>query len=173
MGRKGSGTEMTAKTLFNALGITVDPFNAGSDEALQAVKDGDIDAAVFVVGKPGSAIKNIGTNDGLKLLPINLGKSVQAAYFPSEFTHDDYPNLVPRGQSVATAAVGAVMAVFNWREGTPRYRAVARFSQDMIEGLEVLQNEPGYHAKWKSVDPSTEVPGWTRFKPAEEIISRR
>lgn len=171
MGRKGSGTEMTAKTLFKALGVSVEPINAGSDEALQAVKSGDIDAAVFVVGKPGTAIRNISSDDELKLLPINLGKSVQAAYFPSRFTHEDYPNIVPEGESVDTAAVGAVMAVFNWREGTPRYRAVEKFSRNMLEGLDVLKTEPGYHAKWKSVDPKTEVPGWTRFKPAAEMLS--
>jgi len=167
VGRKGSGTEMTANTLFKAFGISIRSVNSGAEEALEALKAGDIDAAVFVVGKPGSAIREIKPSDGLKLLGITLGKSVQAAYFPTEFTHADYPNLVPSGTRVPSAAVGAVMAVFNWKKGSPRYNAVADFTKGLSTAIDLLQSGKPYHPKWQSVDLSVEVPGWTRFEPAK------
>jgi uncharacterized protein len=172
VGPAGSGTEMTALTLLKALGVSVTPVNASNQEAIDQVKSGALAAAIFVAGKPTPAFEGITEADGLKLLPIELGKSVQGAYFPATFEHADYPNLVPEGTSVDTAAVGAVLAVFNWRQGTPRYQAVSDFCADLMSALEILQAGEAYHPKWKEVDLTVEVPGWERFGGMKELLKQ-
>lgn len=171
VGPAGSGTEMTALILLDALGVSVTPVNASNQEALEQLKTGALSAAIFVAGKPTPAFQGIAEADGLKLLPIELGKSVQGAYFPTTFTHDDYPNLVPEGASVDTAAVGAVLAVFNWREGTPRYAAVTAFCDDLASALDILKAGEAYHPKWKEVDLAVEVPGWERFGGMRDVLT--
>ena len=173
VGPAGSGTEMTALTLFDALGISVTPINASNQEAIEQLKAGTLAAAIFVAGKPTPAFQGISPVDGLKLLPIELGKSVQGAYFPTSFTHEDYPNLVPEGETVSTAAVGAVLAVFNWREGTPRFHAVTEFCRDLVSALDILKAGEAYHPKWKEVDFSLEVPGWERFGGMKQVLAQK
>lgn len=163
VGGTGSGTEMTALTLFDALGVEIVPVNAGNAEALQQLRAENLDAAVFVVGKPGSIIQSISAEDNLKLLPLQLPKSIQGAYFETDFTANDYPNLVAQEDVVPTIAVGAVLAVFNWREGTSRHRVVKAFAERLNEALDVLVDDSIYHPKWKEVDLSADIPGWTRF----------
>ncbi|MES0812111.1 TAXI family TRAP transporter solute-binding subunit [Roseibium sp. SCPC15] len=171
VGPAGSGTEMTALTLFEALGISVVPVNASNQEALDQVKEGALTATVFVAGKPTPLIEAISAEDGLILLPIELGKSVQGAYFSTRFTHDDYPDLVDEAQSLDTVAVGAVLAVFNWRQGTPRYQAVSEFCADLLSALEILKTGGAYHPKWQEVDLTVNVPGWQRFGGMEELLA--
>lgn len=173
VGPAGSGTEMTALTLLKALGVSVTPVNASNQEAIDQVKSGALAAAIFVAGKPTPAFEGLTASDGLKFLPIELGKSVQGAYFPATFEHADYPNLVPEGSSVDTAAVGAVLAVFNWRQGTPRFQAVSDFCADIQSALEILQTGGTYHPKWKEVDFAIEVPGWERFGGMKDLLKNR
>ncbi len=166
VGRSGSGTEMTATNLFDALGFDIDPVTIGGQDAITAVKDGTVAAAVFVVGKPGSLIAGIGADEDLKLLEITAPKTIDFPYFETTLDHADYPDLIPADQSVDTLAVGAVMAVFNWREGSRRYDVVARFTSDFLDAIPVFQASD-LHPKWLDVDPYVDVPGWTRFKPAQ------
>ncbi len=163
VGGSGSGTEMTAVTLFDALDIEIVPVNASNAEALQQVSEGNLDAAVFVVGKPSSLLQSVAAADNLTLLPIELPKSIQGSYFETAFSGQDYPNLIDQGISQPTIAVGAVLAVFNWREGTSRHKAVSAFVDRLDDALRVLQDDSIYHPKWKEVDLSVDVPGWTRF----------
>ena len=172
VGGSGSGTEMTALTLFKALGVTVEPLNVSNQEAINQVKAGNLKAAVFVVGKPGSIIQSIKPEDGLALLPIQLPKSIQGAYFDSRFSSDDYPAVVDPGSTVSTIAVGAVLAVFNWRDGSARYQAMTEFCSNLLAGLPVLQSDESFHPKWREVNLTTEVPGWTRFGGMQQLLQQ-
>ena len=58
-GGKGSGTYMTAETVFSALGIKVKPLVHGYEDALEKVRTGEIDAMVFVAGKPASIFTSV------------------------------------------------------------------------------------------------------------------
>lgn len=172
VGGAGSGTEMTANTLFDALGISIVPVNVSNTEAVSQLKEGNIGAAVFVLGKPGSIIESIGRDDGLTLLPITLPKTIQGAYFETAFQAADYPNLVNAGTPVPTIAVGAVLAVFNWREGSSRHQAVSRFAQGLVAALDILQDPAVYHPKWGEVNFATKVPGWVRFSAMETLVAQ-
>ena len=117
----GSGTAMTAAVLFVTFGVKPQLVNDSQDDALEKLRRGDIAALVFVTGKPARLFAGLGPGTGLHFLPISLSKRLLDNYLPAEFTHVDYPNLIPEGQTVDTAAVGSVMAVYAWQPGTVRY----------------------------------------------------
>ncbi|MEH6628948.1 MAG: TAXI family TRAP transporter solute-binding subunit [Motiliproteus sp.] len=166
VGRKGSGTEMTASILFEGLGIEINPINVSGQEAIEALNDGLISAAVFVVGKPSNLLRNLNIGDDYKLLDITLSKNIDYPYFETAFNSADYPNLIQKGDRVSTVAVGAILAAFNWREGSRRYKLLDKFTGHLFDSIDIFRTGP-YHSKWKNIDVSVKVPGWKRFKPAE------
>ena len=169
VGRRGSGTEMTASILFSGLGIQVQPINVGGKEAIAALEEDLVSAAVFVVGKPSSLLRQIKPTSNLKLLSLRLPKNVEFPYFDTSLRNTDYPNLVPPGDVVETVAVGAILAVFNWREGSRRYKLLSNFTTQLFSSVEILKSDP-YHPKWRGIDLRTTVPGWKRFKPAMDWV---
>lgn len=170
LGPKGSGTAMTAKLLFDLEGIPVEPLNLSHSEALAALRAGSIKAAVFIVGKPATYFREIRNEEGLRFLPLELGKGLEETYLDAELTSADYPNLIAEGERVPTIAVGAVMAVYHWKAGTSRHDRTARFVRRMLEALPILQTD-AYHPKWKAVDLRAEVPGWQRMEVVEEWLA--
>lgn len=169
-GPKGSGTAMTAKIIFEAEDIPVEPLNLSNSEALAALKAGGIAAAIFVVGKPATYFREIGSEHGLRFLPLELTKQLEDTYLDAELGPADYPNLIGEGERVPTIAVGAVMAAYNWKPGTSRSDRVVRFVRRMLDALPVLQTD-AYHPKWRSVDPRATVPGWQRLEVVEQWLA--
>lgn len=170
VGREGSGTEMTASLLFEALGMQVQPVNtAGGKEAIAALNDGLISAAVFVVGKPSGFLQGLAPNNEYKFLDLKIPENIELPYFDTTLTSEDYPNLIRKRADVSTVSVGAVLAVFNWREGSRRYELLETFTNQLFTSIDQLKSEP-YHPKWRSVDLKIQIPEWKRFKPATEWI---
>lgn len=170
-GNPGSGTDMTAQTVFRSLGIDVVPVYDDYALALEKVKSGETAAMVYVAGKPVTAFAPLGPDDNVRLLPVRYEGALAKAYLPSIFTSEDYPGLVPVGQDVETIAVGAIMAVFNWKPGTFRYKKVKKFVESMFDNFDQFQKSPR-HKKWREVNLAAEVPGWKRFKPAADWLAR-
>ncbi len=168
----GSGTALTASILFDKLGIKVQPAYQDQASALNALRQGTLDALVYVAGKPARLFSAIPPGAGLRLLPVPTTSPLLEAYLPSKFSHDDYPALVPEDAPVETVAVGAVLAVFQWPQNTERYRNDARFVEGFFGSLAQLR-QPPHHPKWREVNLGAQVPGWTRFPPAVEWLKRR
>lgn len=169
IGPKGSGTAMTAKLLFDIEDIPIEALNLSHSEALAALKADSISAAVFIVGKPATYFREIRNDQGLRFLPIELSKGLEDVYLDAELTSEDYPNLVAPGERIPTIAVGAVLAVYNWKPGTSRYDRVNRFVRRLLETLPLLQTD-AYHPKWKSVDLRATIPGWRRLETVEQWL---
>lgn len=167
---KGSGTALTASVVFDALGVKPTIINDDPETALAKLQRGEIDALVYVTGKPARLFTDAG-GSGLHLLALPLNSALLQTYLPSRFEHSDYPGLVPEGSSVETVAVGAVMAVYNWVPGTERYERLSRFVDAFFDNLGTLQL-PGHHPKWKQVSLTAQVPGWTRFRAAQLWLQR-
>lgn len=167
---RGSGTEITASTVFEALGIRVEPRHDDLALALEKVKSGEIAAAVYVAGKPARAVADLSGEDAVKLLPVPFTPALQDTYLPARFTAEDYPKLV-RGAPVETVAVGAVMAVVAHRPGTEPYARLARFTDAFFSNLEALQ-QPPRHPKWREVSPGAQIPGWRRFYAATTWLAK-
>jgi hypothetical protein len=90
-------------------------------------------------------------------------------FLPAELRSQDYPNLIPAGQTVPTVAVGVVLAAYAWPENSERYNRVAKFVNAFFDNLEKLKN-PNRHPKWATINLAAEVNGWTRFKPAQQWL---
>ncbi len=168
---KATGTNLTATNVFGSLGIKVVSTHFKHSDAVAKVKSGEIAAAIRVAGEPASWAANLKAEDGLHLIPIPFGERLQQTYLPTTFTHQDYPNLVPQGTTVPSIAVGAVMAVYNWPENGTRYKKVENFIEAFFSQFSKFQKSPR-HKKWREVNLNARVPGWTRFKPADDWLKR-
>lgn len=173
----GSGTAMTASALFGALGLQVEETHFDQTTALDKLSNGEIAAMIYVAGKPVdlfSAIKpELGKPElGLHFLPVPLSAELLQTYLPSSLGHADYPGLIADGQSLDTVAVGAVMAVYNWDPNNERYQRVAAFVRAFFDNIGEFLT-PARHPKWREVNLAAELPGWTRFQPAQDWLDRR
>ncbi len=71
VGAPGSGTELNARALLEANGISYDDFTPqrlNFNETADAIRDGDIDAGFWSVGPPTSSILNLATTRDIRLI---------------------------------------------------------------------------------------------------------
>lgn len=168
-GVEGSGTAMTAATVFESLGLEVEPVYHDQALAIEKIKSGEIAATVYVAGKPTRVVAELSQDDGLRLVPVEYAPALQEAYLPASFSSEDYPGLVAPDAPVTTIAVGAVMAVYNWQSEGDRYQKVERFVNTFFSKFEAFLQEPR-HPKWQEVNLAAELPGWERFAPARKWL---
>jgi TRAP transporter TAXI family solute receptor len=164
------GTFVTAIAIFERLGIHPQFAYIEQRIAYDKLSKGELDAVVAVQGQPSKATTQI-KDPNLHLVPIDYDKSLQSDYLPAQLTADNYPNLIAKGDVVDTVAVPAVLAAFNWSPHTERYRRLARFVDAFFGKIDELQ-QPPFHPKWKEVALSAPLPGWVRFRPAQEWLDR-
>jgi TRAP-type uncharacterized transport system substrate-binding protein len=170
-GPAGSASSLTGTIVFQRLGVQVEQVLSDNPTALQKLKTGELAALVRVIGKPIDFFARIPPNSGLHFVPIPFSKTFADYYALGELTNKEYPTLIPEGQSVDTVAIPAVLAVFNWRKGTDRYRRVERFVESLFSKWDKFR-QPPRHPKWRDVNLAATVPGWTRWGLAEEMLKR-
>jgi TRAP transporter TAXI family solute receptor len=168
---KGSGTQLSSTLIFDYLGIPVEEVNMGQADAIEAIRRGEIAASLLIAGKPSGAFAQLQASPDYKLIEFPYAPELQEEYLPATLTHADYPNLIPEGQQINTIAASAVLAVFNWSADTDRYRRVAKFTKAFFENFDKFLEKPR-HPKWKEVNLAAELPGWTRFAPAQELLDK-
>jgi TRAP-type uncharacterized transport system substrate-binding protein len=163
----------SAKAIFSRLkiNVTFDTTYLNDDTgALQQVIDGKADAWIVGTAKVMPIARNLKNEDRrLHLVSIPYDKRLQDLYLPSEFTSDEYPNLIPAGEKVDTVAAGILLASFNWPEKTDRYVRVAKFVDALFSKIGEF-SKPPRHPKWKEASITAVVPGWQRFKPAQDWL---
>jgi TRAP transporter TAXI family solute receptor len=168
----GSGTSLTAKILFDKLGIKPEFTHYDQATSYERLRTGEVQAALFVAGRPVRGIAEFQGEGRFHLLPVPFERAVAETYLPARFAASDYPRLVDAGQEVETIAVGNVLAVFNWPEGSERYRRVERFVDAFFSRFDEF-SLPGRHPKWREVNLGATVPGWERFKAAQDWLDRK
>jgi TRAP-type uncharacterized transport system substrate-binding protein len=165
----------SAKAIFSRLkiNVTYDSTHLNDDTgALQEVIDGKADAWIVGTAKVMPIARNLkNENRRLHLVSVPYDRRLQDLYLPSEFTSDEYPNLIPPGEKVETVAAGILLVVFNWPEKTERYQKVARFVDALFSRIGEFAKPPR-HPKWKEASVAAVVPGWQRFKAAQDWINR-
>jgi TRAP-type uncharacterized transport system substrate-binding protein len=174
---KDSQTEVTADTVFNALNIQSQRSYYDNDEALKRLISGEISAMIILTGAPQATLAKVKKEDGVHFLPLDqetlpnhdLGE-LFANYLPADITHEHYPNLIAEGTTVPTIANRALLVAYTWPENSPRYKRVAKFVDAFFSKIDQFNN-PSRHPKWREVNLSAEMPGWTRFKPAAEWLA--
>ena len=137
---KGTAAAVSIPVIFARLGIKADLQYADTNIALEGMRSGEFAAHTFLLAKPARAVAEL-KGEGLHILPIPFSNELGDLYLPSKFTNADYPNLIPAGREVETVAVGNILAVFNWPEGSDRYKKVARFTDAFFGRFAELQKQ--------------------------------
>ncbi|WP_435101838.1 TAXI family TRAP transporter solute-binding subunit [Arhodomonas sp. AD133] len=92
VGAPGSGTEVNARTVLEANGITYDqfePHRLNFNETADALRDGDIDAGIWSVGPPTSSIINLATTRDIRLVALTdeeIGNAIEAEPVLASYT---------------------------------------------------------------------------------------
>jgi len=167
---KGTGSAVVGTLLMERLGIDAELIHEDTGRAVARIKQGDLAAHFNVLGKPTRVVSSIESEGKLHLLPVPYTSEMQDIYLPSSLTSEDYPNLIPPGETVPTIAVGNVLATFNWNEKTERGLKVKRFVEAFFSRFEEL-NQPGFSPKWQQVNLAATVPGWQRLKAAQDWLN--
>jgi len=170
-GPAGSASSLTGSIVFQRYGIKVEPTNYDNPVAMQKLKSGEIAALIRVIGKPVEPFAKIPTSAGLHFVPLPFSKAFADYYTLGELTSQEYPGLVPAGQTIDTIAVPSVLAVYNWPRNNDRYRRVARFVEALYTKWDKFLVAPR-HPKWKDVNLAATVPGWTRWSVAEDMLRK-
>jgi TRAP-type uncharacterized transport system substrate-binding protein len=161
----------SAKVIFTRLGINATfDYRTDDGKAVQNIADGKTDAYVTSTGKIFSLLRNVKNEDrSLHLVSIPYDKRLRDIYLPTTLTSEDYPNMLPAGEQVDTVATSVLLAVFNWPTNTERYQRVAKFVDAFFNKIDEFQKPPR-HPKWRESSISIVVPGWTRFKAAQDWL---
>lgn len=175
IGPPGSGSSLTAHLIFDKLGIK--PEFSGSDQitAFQRLRSNEIQAMVLLASETSTEVLAFEPGGAYHLVPISFETIASPLdelivhYSPSQFTAEEYPNLVDHGHQIDTIAVGRVLALRNWPEGNAHYERLADFSKALSTYLsEELQKSVG-----TGTNPAEQALGWKRFRPTEILLARR
>ena len=168
----GTAANFSGPIIFKQLGIEVKATFLPHSVAMEKMRQGPEVAATFwVSSKPLAPFLKGKWPDGFKFLPVEYSDKLEY-YTPSYLENTDYPALIPQGGQIATIAVPAVLAVFDWPRGSDRYPRLVRLVDYLFARIERLQKEPGYHEKWKDVNIAANVPGWKRFQPLQDKLDK-
>ena len=167
---KGSAANITGKIAFQRLGVNVEPVFINNSIALEKMKTGELAALVHAVGKPNDLFKKETGQDGFHFLSVDYGEKFADYYVPSVLDNKDYPSLIKPGETIDTIGVPVVLAVYNWPQGSDRFRRVERFIQYYFQRFETLRKPP-FHPKWQEINLAAKVPGWSRYWVAENMLS--
>lgn len=168
---KGSSANFTGKIVFERLGIKVEPVLMNNIFALEKMRTGELSATIHVVGKPVDLFKNEKADSGFHFLPMDYDSKFSDYYLPTTLSSEDYPNLIKPGETVNTIGIPVVLAVYNWQPNSDRFRRVERFIQYYFERFDTMRKPP-YQAKWRDINLSAKVPGWTRYWVAENMLAK-
>jgi uncharacterized protein len=169
--RPGSGTHLTARFVFERLGIKPEFTTYDQLTARKRLQSGEIQAAILLAPRLSGEVLAFPSYGQFHLLPIPLEEGIRS-YYPARFTADDYPHLVENGRPVETIAVGRVLAVREWREGSARHQHLTRLAEAIYSHFDELQ-QPGHDPGWRDVDPLAPAPGWQQFRPAQNLLDER
>ncbi|MEJ2227196.1 MAG: TAXI family TRAP transporter solute-binding subunit [Alphaproteobacteria bacterium] len=169
-GPEGSSSALTAQAVFAASKVQVQPQYLDPAVAIEKLRTGEIDATVFVSGKPTSAFSKIRYTDSVHFLDVAYDGDLQQNYLPAIMTHDDYPDLIAPNETVSTIAVSAVLITGASSPKSPGYKKLTRFVERFFSRFDELEEKPN-HTKWREVNFKLPISGWARFLPAEKWVT--
>jgi hypothetical protein len=168
LGDSGGSVEDIARDLFTAIGLRVSEVHLGQDEALEEMRQGRVAATAVLAPKPAAFVERLRRESGFHLISLPYPTN-PVLPLPTALLHEDYPALIPAGESVDTVAVGTVLMAYNWPEKSSRYRLLDTFVDAFFSRYSEFQ-ATSRHPKWQEVNLAADLPGWKRFKPAERWL---
>jgi TRAP-type uncharacterized transport system substrate-binding protein len=174
---KDSQTEVTAQIIFDMLKLDVQRVNYDNDEALKKLRSGEISAMIILSGAPQAAVVKVGKDENIHLLSLDERSlpnhdlhPMFAKYLPIELTHEQYPALIPQGQTVSTVGNRSLLVTYAWPENSARYNKIAKFVREFFGKIDQF-HDGSRHPKWDEISLAAEMPGWIRFKPAADWLA--
>lgn len=173
--KPNSSSAIASETVFNTCGIEVDGQFMDPHLAEQRFKKGEIAGVARISGAPHAAFNPYKAEHGHFLpitastLPAGCYEKLLQIYLPAFLKPEHYPDIIAKGEMVPTVANSTILAVYAWPETTDRYKKLAGFVKKFFDKIDEFRTGPR-HPKWKEINLAAEVPGWTRFKPAQEWL---
>jgi uncharacterized protein len=163
-----AGTEFTVRDLLRRLHVEAEIVRVAAADAIDDVRSGSLGALVLTGGKPLRFVASLPDDGSVRLLALPPQVSSQAAgdgYSPGRFDADDYPALIPGGQTIDTVSVSAVLLARNTAGPEESNQRVARFVPAFFGALSDLAG-PRWHPKWREVNLAATLNGWPRVPAA-------
>ncbi|MCH9807990.1 MAG: TAXI family TRAP transporter solute-binding subunit [Alphaproteobacteria bacterium] len=161
IGSASSGSAITAERLFLLAGVRPGrKVGEGGQKALDQLKDGRIDAMVYVAGAPVPLfVEQVKRSDGLHFVPILLGRNPDVYEVDQWLDGSSYPWMRER---VRTIAVKAVLVTYDYKSTSKPQKEkcyrVGKVACALKRYLDELKRTG--HRKWQSVDLERKVKGW-------------
>jgi TRAP transporter TAXI family solute receptor len=156
VGSPGSGTEVKARMILQAMGLTYKDFTPeflSFDEGTEALQDGIVNAAFLGVATPAPAVMNLALNKSIKLIPFsNAEVSKVAGIYPFLF-REVIPAGTYKGVDKDTQTV-AVQTLVVCRPDLPD-EVVYRFVKAVFEHKDELN---GIHNAFKATTLANATP---------------
>jgi TRAP-type uncharacterized transport system substrate-binding protein len=171
-----SSSAQAAAQILDTCGIEVERVYADTDLGAEMLKKGEIMSVARISGAPHSALTSFKAEDGHFLpldeenLPAGCFQKLMKAYLPAFLKTEHYPSVIKEGEFTPTIANATILVTYNFPAQTERYQTVAKFVSKLFDNIDKFRDGPR-HPKWKEVNIAAEVPGWTRFAPAQEWIN--
>jgi len=158
VGSDGSGTWLTSSFLFNISEVTPShKVPLSGKKALNALKNNEIDAMIYVAGFPISLFdKEVSGDDKLHLVPI-LNKDIREWYPVSKIPANTYKW---NPEEIDTVAVKATLITYNYRN--KGCRDVGNLAKIVYQNFSELLNNG--HNKWGEVDLDASLKGWKQYE---------
>jgi len=175
---KDSQTEVTADRIFKMLKIPVERSYYDNDEAIQKLLRHELSAMIVLTGGPQAALAKLRPEDGVHFLALDQDSlpghdltEIRSEYLSIALTSKLYPNLIPAGAAVPTIANHALLVSYAWPENSEKYRRITRFVNEFFGKVDRFKDNSARHPKWDEFNVATDIPGWTRFKPAANWLA--
>lgn len=185
VGSEGSGSMITAVNIFSTLGITpAQMFKIEPPQGVVAVLNGEVDAVVFVGGKPVKMFKNMESISNIKVGP-NAGKLDQVHflalddkrlmtdYKPAVITHSDYDFVA---SDIPTISVTSLLITYDYtRKNDAYYKEQCQNMAKLVTNISnnLIELKASGHPKWKEVDLDAEVNSWKRDECTAAVLASK
>jgi uncharacterized protein len=169
IGAPNSGTLLTSNLILaNAEIDLAEEVELDPDEALPALRNGQIDAFFYVAGAPARLfVQDVTEADKVHLVPITE-PSVLSTYEHAVIHAGTYPW---QKTALPTVAVRAVLMTYDFAKPTGYQReacaAVGKVARMIASNLDWLRGPGRGHPKWQEVDLGATMVSWERSACAE------
>lgn len=172
IGEDGSGSMLTAINLFSMMNLTPgEQKKIPAAQGVVMVLKGEIDAVIFVGGKPVRFFKNLEDLTlpenqkyapmlaSVHFIPMDSAKMLEE-YKPAEISQEDYGFVT---QKVPTISVQAILVSSDFARGKDKKHCetLARLVKKIREDLPTLR-QPPHHPKWKEVNLDANIGIWKK-----------
>ncbi len=142
VGAPGSGTELNARALLEANGVSYEDFTPqrlNFNETADAIRDGDIDAGFWSVGPPTSSILNLAATRDIRLISLTdeeiaNAQEAEAVFAPYELAAGMYDGM---DEAVQTIGIPNVLVVNSDMDEELAYQLTQRLFESTDELIAV------------------------------------